>query len=134
MKYSLLFLLALAIVSCSKNEDDKPAGIDGLSGNWVNIQYQDSIIMLERSAALNENAYGFTFQDDGTFVERKNAGWCGTPPIVFADFDGTWSNKDSLVDISVGYWGGTALYEWKILSITDKKIKILVISQEYQQN
>ena len=133
MKCLSVVIIALALVSCSKRDSLEPEGLPGLTGSWVNIEYQDSIILLHRSESLNENAYGFRFQSDGTFIERKNAGWCGTPPIVYSDFDGHWSNTESNLHITVAYWGGTAFYEWKVLDISKQEIKIRVISQDYIQ-
>ena len=39
---------------------------------------------------------------------------------------------DSIVDISVGFWGGTAEYQWKILSIDDQAMKVLHVSMDYK--
>ena len=67
--------------------------------------------------SLKKNAYGFGFKTGHSFVERKNEGWCGTPPVTLKDFQGTWAKHDSLIDINVPYWGGTAHYQWKIISL-----------------
>lgn len=94
-------------------------------------EYNDTVFTVDRSYSLIDNAYGFAFKSDGVFVERKNAGWCGTPPITYADFEGTWTVVDSKIIITVAYWGGTADYQWKIISIDSKELKIAVLSQEH---
>lgn len=68
------------------------------------------------------------------FIERKNSGWCGTPPVSYSDFEGNWSINDSLLNVSVAYWGGLADYQWKIISLDDKRLTIVVVSQEYKEN
>jgi len=129
----LIFLLfAFSLIACEKNNENAAASNDDLIGSWFNPQYNDSIATFERSEGLVDNEYGFSFKEDNTFIERKNAGWCGTPPIFYADFDGTWTKNDSIIEITVGYWGGTADYTWKIVSIDESLLEIYVIEQEYQ--
>lgn len=68
------------------------------------------------------------------FIERKNAGWCGTPPIAYADFNGSWAKNDSLIDITVDYWGGVANYHWKIISIDNNNLILCKLKEEYHSN
>ncbi len=127
----ILPLFALAIMACEKTPENAAAGDDFLIGSWFNPQYNDSIVIYERSNGLVDNDYGFTFNEDHTFIERKNAGWCATPPIYYADFDGIWTRKDSILEITVGYWGGTAEYWWKILTIDEAILKIERVEEIY---
>ena len=56
----------------------------------------------ERREELDEAFYGFIIGEDGSFTERKNTGWCGTPPITYGNFEGSWTAvSDSLLDIVV---------------------------------
>ncbi len=127
----ILLLFAHLIIACEQNNENAAATTDQLIGSWFNPQYNDSIVTYERSEGLVDNDYSFTFKEDKTFIERKNAGWCGTPPISYADFDGIWSKNDSIIEITVDYWGGTAEYTWKILSIDDLTLKIKRIEEIY---
>ena len=69
-----------------------------------------------RSEEFNPDRYGFTFHKDGSFTERKNSGWCGTPPIAYDNFEGSWKPlSDTLIDITVAYWGGTLTYQMQIV-------------------
>lgn len=97
-----------------------------LYGTWVRTGYEENITILRKSEQLNEHEYGFIFCPDGKFVERKNAGWCGTPPITYANFEGEWIKlSESLLDIIVGYWGGTMSYKMEIVSLSSDELKIL---------
>jgi hypothetical protein len=133
-----ILLFVLILIACEKNNENQAANPDQLIGSWFNPQHNDSIVTFERSEGLVDNEYGFSFNEDKTFIERKNAGWCGTPPILYADFDGTWTKNDSIIEITVGYWGGTADYTWKIVSIDETLLKIIILEQDYhlvnQQN
>ena len=127
----IILLFGFSFIACEKNNDNTAASNDDLIGSWFNPQYNDSIATFERSEGLLDNEYGFSFHEENTFIERKNAGWCGTPPISYADFDGTWTKNDSIIEITVDYWGGTADYTWKIVTINEALLKIYVIKQDY---
>lgn len=107
-----------------KNLQDSPNTKD-LIGSWINPQYLDSLVIYDRSDSLKENNYGFSFKLDNKFIERKNSGWCGTPPISYADYNGTFEINDTIVTINVAYWGGKIKYVWKIVSIDDDNLKII---------
>jgi len=127
----IILLLAIILLACEKNNENTAAKNDLLIGSWFNPQHNDSIVTYERAKGLVDNEYSFSFKEDMTFIERKNAGWCGTPPISYADFDGIWSQKDSILEITVDYWGGTADYTWKILSLDETTLKIIRQEENY---
>jgi hypothetical protein len=124
-KVLIIFLLIVALAACKKN--DEPIVIDDsnlLIGNWINPTAMDTLWKYERANSLIENDYGFSFEQGQAFIERKNAGWCGTPPITYANFDGTWTSNDTIINITVDYWGGTADYQWKIISLDESSLVI----------
>ena len=130
----LLFLTLLALlVSCEKAllEMDALGANSGIVGTWVEEEYQGDTLFLHRSGAFDKEKYGFTLHEDGTFVERKNAGWCGTPPITYDDFEGTWKAvSDSLLDITVAYWGGMMTYQIRIVSLESEELAIRYLYTE----
>lgn len=138
MKISGMFiglLLPVLWLSCEddllkSNEASENTG-GYLIGNWINPQYTDTIITFQKADTLKNQDYGFSFRLPDQFTERKNSGWCGTPPISYADFEGTWNQHDSILDIQVAYWGGKADYKWKILSLDGEKLTLVVLETEY---
>ncbi|MFQ6091227.1 MAG: YCF48-related protein [bacterium] len=99
---------------------------DDLYGTWVRTGYDENITILRKSEELDDNEYGFIIYPDGKFIERKNAGWCATPPITYANFEGGWKRmSQNLLDITVGYWGGITSYQMEIVSLTPGELKIL---------
>jgi len=62
---------------------------------------------------------------------EHDTGWCGTPPIAYSDFDGTWNKKDSVIKITVAYWGGLADYQWKVISVDNNNLTIYRLKEEY---
>jgi hypothetical protein len=131
--YILIILLsAILFISCDSDNEVKMQDSDLLTGNWINPVAVDTLMKYERADTLKSNDYGFSFKEGQKFVERKNAGWCGTPPISYADFEGTWSVNDSVISITVDYWGGVANYEWKIINIDNNFLTVYVLKEEYQ--
>ena len=111
-----LFVSLIFLVSCEKTDPDS------IIGNWNSIEITDNIYIAKRVKRLDEPEYGFSFKEGSVFLERKIDGWCGTPPVVYADYTGTWSKTDSLVVINVGYWGGRMIYRWTIISVDETQL------------
>jgi len=127
----LTLLVSFLIISCQKDETPLKKTNEMMVGNWINPVYIDTLVTFEKAATLIENQYGVSFEANNKMVERKNSGWCGTPPIVTNDYTGEWNWNDSLVNIKVGYWGGTAEYTWQIISADDKKLVVTVVKSSF---
>jgi len=127
MKRILFLLFMVLMVSCEKNTMDLAALGENsdIVGTWTEDEYKGDTLLLNRSGKLAADRYGFTLEDDGTFIEHKNAGWCGTPPITYDNFDGTWEAvSDSLLNITVAYWGGVMTYQIRIVSVDGARLAI----------
>ena len=137
MVSSALICGMVLVVGCAKQELNFD-GFDSLIGYWTNPMYEDntegkSIINYERSNALLDDFGGIRFLEDGTLIERKNAGWCGTPPIAYADYSGKWQIlNDDEIKINVAYWGGVEHRIIKIINITESTLKIEIRLMETQ--
>lgn len=128
--FGLLILPLLIFYACDKNDDDINSS-NAIIGYWVNPIWTDSVVTYDRTMQLSENEYGLAFYANGELVERKNAGGCGTPPISYADFDGDWIEKDSILDVSVEFWGGIENVKWSIKLINDTNLTLHRLSIEY---
>jgi hypothetical protein len=127
MKSVLFLSLVVLMISCEKDF----AGLDALGSNndivgtWIEDEYRGDTLLLYRSGELDPDHYGFSINENGTFIEHKNAGWCATPPISYDSFEGTWKAvSDSLLDITVAYWGGVMTYQIRIVSVDDAELTI----------
>jgi hypothetical protein len=137
MKRIIYVLILLMTVSCSGDmfEKDFLAENTGIIGTWVQKGTTGDISILEREDNLDPASYGFVLRDDGKFIERKNAGFCGTPPITYDNFDGEWiALSDSLLDITVGFWGGTINYQMRIVTLGDDILKVRYLYGEDRAN
>jgi len=45
--------------------------------------------------------------------------------------NGTWTKNDSIIEITVDYWGGTSEYTWKMVSVDETTLKIFRLEEEY---
>lgn len=130
--YSILLLFGLAcLVSCENDIDLKSEEADLLIGHWINPVYIDTLVQYTRAEALNENDYGITFNHGNSLVERQNAGWCGTPPISYANYNGTWSKTGDIIEMTVDFWGGKVNHQWKVIAIDAKTLTIYTVKSEY---
>jgi hypothetical protein len=137
MKKLLYLLIPIIMFSCEKDimETGALGENAGIVGTWVEeidlTLPTDGVTTLNRSEDFDPDRYGFSIHEDGTFIERKNAGWCGTPPISYDNFEGTWEPlSDSLLDITVAYWGGTLTYQMRIVSFEADKLRIRYLFTE----
>ena len=133
MKRSLFILVLVLFFSCEADLVNMEALGDnvGIVGTWVENEYKGDTLYLDRSGAIDKEKYGFTIHEDGAFTEHKNAGWCGTPPITYDSFEGTWEAvSDSLLDITVAYWGGVMTYQIRIVALTPEELAIRYLYTE----
>jgi hypothetical protein len=133
MKKLAFLMLMMVLVSCEKEllEAEALGENAGIVGNWIEDGYRGDTTLLKRAGELDKVKYGFTINEDGTFIERKNSGWCGTPPIAYANYEGTWEAvSDSLLNITVGYWGGMMTYQIRIVSLLGEDLAIKYLYSE----
>lgn len=105
-----------------------PCQVSPLIGVWNYSDFQDNASVFTRSRDFNNN-HCYKFNTDGTLVERKNSGWCGTPPISYSDYPGSWTFvNDTLIEINAAYWGGSLTYRLDIESVNINSLKVVTVS------
>lgn len=124
--YSLLILIIIFIAGCEKEEEalfiDEADKI--YIGYWRDRENTDSTFIFERKSKLAKDVYAFGILPDGTFLENKNAGFCGTPPITYAEYEGSWLELpgDTLL-VETEYWGGGMSFYLIIKSVSEKLLE-----------
>ncbi len=91
-----LFMTLLIFFPCDENDNVTINSSEKRIGYWIKPVYSDTVYTYERASALRDDDYDIAFNSDQSLVERKNAGWCGTPPIAYSDFEGNWTKNDSI--------------------------------------
>ncbi len=125
MKKCLYLLALLAFASCEKEVSPFIDMKDELYiGYWKQTSYTDSTQIFNRTADLANDAFGIGILADGRFLENKNSGWCGTPPIHYAKYEGTWLEQgiDTFL-ISIEFWSGYMKYNIIIKSVDEEKME-----------
>lgn len=124
-----VFLLGSLLFSC--NKDDIYIDKDNLLiGVWNYSDSKDYVTIYTKNSKFTDS-YGYKFNSDGTLVERKNSGWCATPPVSYADYKGSWSViNDTIIEIKAAYWGGTTTSRLDIEYLSAYTLKFITISSE----
>jgi hypothetical protein len=123
-KASLLIPLLILVLSSCQKEKIKIDSSNPLLGTWNQTSYFDNGVMYIRSNAFADSPC-YKFNSDGTLTERKNSSSCGTPPVLYGDYTGTWTIiKDSVLEIKSGYWGGEMTFRWKIDLVDDTNLRL----------
>jgi hypothetical protein len=128
MQKTVLFIFFMTAIlgSCSK-EELNPEADSPLLGVWLYKDYQDNTDIYTRGQTFTDN-HCYNFKSDGSLIERKNAGWCGTPPISYSDYKGTWNKvNDTIILVNVGYWNGSISYYLDIEEVNSESLKFISI-------
>jgi hypothetical protein len=113
----------LFLISCADNSVD-PGFSSDLFGTWVYRSAENDLVIMEKSPVFDIEKYGFQIEKDGRYIERKINGWCGTPPVVYANYNGAWMKEsDSVLKIAVEFWGGREDYKIEIVSVSPSILK-----------
>jgi len=89
---------------------------------WTYASYEGDVLEYRKVSEF-ENMPAIQFNEDGTMLKWQNSGWCGTPPISYGKYDGTWSyTSDSKIKLRYDYWGGEIEEEWEIVSLKSKRL------------
>jgi hypothetical protein len=114
------------VFSACEKEKIEPIDMPvGLYAIWIENGYDDDISIFEKSGEFDENKYGFQLISNGKFIERKNSGWCATPPIIYENYEGKWSKlSDSLINVETTYRGGTMVFDMEIVSMNQNELKV----------
>ena len=122
---TLLLLILVTCVGCDASDDTIPINAsDKLLGHWLNPVGNGLETQFERAKSLKNDAYGISFLIENNFIERSS-GWCGTPPLVYADFRGDWEKDDAMITITIDNgMNGMESLNWRIKSLDDKHLII----------
>ncbi|MCH7408657.1 hypothetical protein MM239_04565 [Belliella sp. DSM 111904] len=129
-KILLAFLFLVFFASCV--EDEFLGDGEFPIGNWTISERHENGFSLIRNESLPENTYGYSFHKNGKMTSRTIAGFCGTPPVIYADYSGNWSNRGSIFNLNMGFWGGRNVQEWKVVSTNDTGniVRIEIVNSE----
>lgn len=127
---SILFITCLGLFSFYGNTEVKSK----LLGIWIQSGRTVDVTAYRQAKKFAEGDGGMEFMPDGKLIVRQNAGWCGTPPIEYANYDGTWKlDHDSLLVLAYKYWGSQVKEKARIELIVGDKLILKSLEVERQQ-
>lgn len=133
-KIILLFTFLFILSSCMDQDSIMLESGEFPVGTWTNLEYNESGFSMERTTKLEENTYGFVFQNNGKLISRSISGFCGTPPIITQDYTGTWKIEEEILKVEMAFWGGKVIQEWRIISSSDRSVRVEILRDEYEFN
>ena len=102
-------------------------GTSGLIGTWIFAGKENGCERLTRIRHLKKSRPGFKFLKNGKLINRSTIGWCGTPPIKYKNYPGTWKQTtDSTLMVTFEYWGGEATRDLLIVELTERQLIVKV--------
>jgi hypothetical protein len=117
--------LILVLAACSSTSEPEPGpGPQGsLVGVWIfENETEDGTRTYTRAAALAGDRNGYEFGGHGG-LKVRTSGWCGTPPLTWANLDGLWEEVDpGLVKIRHAWRGTPRQYELEIISVSARRL------------
>lgn len=125
-KNIIIVILVMSLSSCESNKTN----IDTdhlLLGNWIEPIYDGETTTFTRGSALPDKGYGISFKQNGDFTERSS-GWCGTPPLVFSDYEGSYTFDQTLIKLDTYLY--TNNFQWRIIELSATK---LVVKRELSE-
>lgn len=118
--------MASLFLSCENNAPILDAN-NLLLGFWIEPVYHLETITFQRANALPKDNYGVSFSENGEFIERSS-GWCGTPPLTFIDYKGSYQTDKSLIKVTTQNFPNN--FQWRVLKVSEKE---LVVKRELSE-
>ncbi|WP_142785333.1 lipocalin family protein [Changchengzhania lutea] len=136
MKPIKKFFFVVSVLFCFMNMqcEDDDINIDSnnlLIGNWIDPIYDGEQTSFRRATTLPDEDYGILFKENRDFVERSS-GWCGTPPLIFSDYNGKWQLDNTLITLSKEQFPSN--YAWRIVSLTENELVVKRELTEQEQD
>ena len=120
LKNIFSLLLITLLLSCESNETVINTN-NLLLGSWVMPSYEAETTTYKRGDSLPNDAYGISFSENGEFIERTS-GWCGTPPLYYSDYIGSFEIEQTLIKITKEAYPNS--YQWRIISLTENELVV----------
>ncbi len=123
MKFTKYILIVLLLPLASSFDSYELKDSRFLLQKWVQEDYDQNGFRYKSASSFESDKPGIEFLKDGSLIKRQNAGWCGTPPISYDNFDGKWERiSDNEIKIEHRFWGGTSIANVRIVSLTETEM------------
>lgn len=122
--FAVAIMFCFMNMRCEPNEEGLMDSDNLLIGHWAEPEYNEQTVIFSRVNKLPSEGYGISIKAKNDFVERSS-GWCGTPPLVFSDYEGKWELTEDIISVTQDHFPNN--YAWRILSLNENE---LVLTKE----
>ena len=103
-------------------------------GVWINADYMDGSTTYLKHEDFEAGEPGVKLLKNGTLVKRQNSGFCGTSPISYKNYEGTWSRtSESTITIRYDFWGGSAEEDSLIVNVAKDSLTTKLLEQRFDR-
>lgn len=130
IKLSLLLLITLVLFTCYIFFRKS----DAIVGTWIQSSRGKGVVEYNRNYFFDNQLPGIDFIRNGDLIIRQNSSYCGTPPISYSNFEGTWKRtSDSTIVLNYqikkrGNRSGEIEEEFLIVNKVNHKLIIKTLS------
>ena len=124
----MLLLIFGLLFPANATEDVKAKSLaDQIVGVWE-MQYSGENKMTFRKVKqLAHDQGGIEFLADRTVKLKRNAGWCGTPPISYGEYIGSWKIEGNSLFYNYEYNKQELKNELKFIEGSDRSLTFEII-------
>lgn len=133
LRTATLVILIMLSFSISNTAQTSKINKGKITGVWLfaDYLYAEQHMVYKRFKALGKDSSGFQFLPAGLLTSRRNSGFCGTPPIQYRNYGGSWKfTSDSTITIRYKFWGGVSEEDWKIIELSQTT---LIVKREKEE-
>lgn len=127
----IVLIATVCFFSCGDNSDIPIDQNNLLLGDWSKAVYDGESISFERVAGLPNEEYGVSFKSSRSFIERSS-GFCGTPPLVFFNTEGTWEAANSIIKIEIENY--VRQFNWEIVTLNEEQLIVKRTLSEQEED
>lgn len=128
---STLMVVVLVAASCSSDNPTNPNG-GSIIGAWGYDSYdaETGIETFKHLDSLTGDKYGYQFDLEGVLLVRS-AGWCGTPPLTYSNYEGSWlEESDGVLVLNRTDEGFSMSYKLEIVELTNDVLRFRQVPLE----
>ena len=118
-----ILLLILGFLFPMNSENNQALSLeDNIVGVWEMQYTEQNKMTYKKVKKLASDQGGIEFLADGTVKLKRNAGWCGTPPISYAEFTGTWKVEGKSLIYTYNYHKQDLKNELKFIEGNEREL------------
>ena len=106
-----------------------------LEGTWTYVYSDEDNVRVYARMDEPDSQGWIQFSEGGKLQVRQNAGWCGTPPISYRTYEGSYElTAQGQLTLKHGFWGGIDTSYHKLIDVSADTLRLQFIDREYPKS